>query len=322
MNQKNDDLLKLKEEYFSHEMSEKDYLNMKEKIEQAKKENAGKRTLQRRKAIVTGAVAAVLALVILPNTSASVAYAMSRIPLLSKWVEVVTIRDYQYEDSHHSADIETPQIAISTESETEELSTGSLSPTDDSASAGSEASASVSNAKKSAEEINAEIAAITDDLIAEFEENKEDDDGFQNMTVTSEILATTDSYFTLELICFQSQGSGVEWHYYYTIDLATGDRLTLHDLFTEGSDYLTVISDNIKEQMKAQMEADDNVLYWLDSDMPEWDFKSITDDTQFYLNENDEVVICFNEGDVGPMSMGCVEFTIPNEKLATIRKTS
>ena len=78
--------------------------------------------------------------------------------------------------------------------------------------------------------------------------------------------------------------------------------------------------DKIKEQMKSQMAADENVRYWLDSDMPEWDFTSITDNTSFYLNQNNEVVVCFNEGDVAPMSMGCPEFVIPNEVLAGIRK--
>ena len=140
------------------------------------------------------------------------------------------------------------------------------------------------------------------------------------MTVKSEILATTDQYFTLKLICFQSAGSGAERNYYYTIDLSTGKRLQLADLFQEGSDYLTTISDNIKQQMKEQMTADENKIYWLDSDMPEWDFTSITDNTSFYLNQNNEVVICFNEGDVAPMSMGCPEFVIPNEVLAGIRK--
>ena len=82
------------------------------------------------------------------------------------------------------------------------------------------------------------------------------------MTVKSEILATTDQYFTLKLTCFQSAGSGAEWNYYYTIDLSTGKRLQLADLFQEGSDYLTTISDNIKQQMKEQMAADENKIYW------------------------------------------------------------
>ena len=54
--------------------------------------------------------------------------------------------------------------------------------------------------------------------------------------------------------------------------------------------------------------------------MPEWDFTEITDETGFYLNDKGEVVISFNEGDVAPMYMGCVEFVIPDEVLAEIRK--
>ena len=96
--------------------------------------------------------------------------------------------------------------------------------------------------------------------------------------------------------------------------------MQLSDLFRSGSDYINIISDNIKEQMKEQMAADENVTYWLNSDTPEWDFNSITDDTSFYLNENGELVICFNEGDVAPMYMGCVQFVIPNDVLAGIRK--
>ncbi|MGN1144988.1 MAG: RsiV family protein, partial [Acetatifactor sp.] len=65
---------------------------------------------------------------------------------------------------------------------------------------------------------------------------------------------------------------------------------------------------------------DENKFYWLDDeDIPEWNFQSITDETAFYLNERDNVVICFNEGDVAPMYMGCVQFEIPDEIINDIR---
>ena len=47
---------------------------------------------------------------------------------------------------------------------------------------------------------------------------------------------------------------------------------------------------------------------------------SITDDTQFYLNADNQLVICFSKGDVGPMSMGCISFTIPDDVLSDIRR--
>lgn len=39
------------------------------------------------------------------------------------------------------------------------------------------------------------------------------------------VISTTDDYFTLKLMCYQAAGSGSEEDYYYTIDLATGQRL-------------------------------------------------------------------------------------------------
>ena len=176
------------------------------------------------------------------------------------------------------------------------------------------------NLKKTTEEINAEIRKITDQIITEFEENAKNKEGYQDIMISHEILATSENYFTLKLICYQASGSGAEWDYFYTIDLKTGQRLALADLFTEGADYITPISDSIKEQMQARMDADENVHYWLNDEIEEWNFKQITDETSFYLNADNNIVISFNEGDVAPMYMGCVEFEIPGEVVEGIRK--
>ena len=291
MQNREKELNEIKSEYMTHNMPEKGVEKMKESIEKAKFENRreNKQSILRRS---LAAVAAVLVIItILPNTSANVAYAMSRIPIISKWVEVVTFRDYQYSDDRNTADITVPEIVPQTLDET---------------------------AAVTADEINAEIKEITEKLIQEFEEKLKYEEGYQEMMVTSEVIATTDNYFTLKLICYQGAGSGAEWDYFYTIDLENGNRLQLSDLFAEGSDYIGVISENIKEQMKEQMEADENVIYWLESDIPEWNFEKITDETNFYLNQDGNIVIAFNEGDVAPMYMGCVEFVIPKEIVAGI----
>lgn len=254
------------------------------------------------------AAAAVTALfILLPNTSKDIAYAMSNIPIVGRLVDVVTFRDYQYQSERNTADITVPELTA-TENSTDKS---------DYSSASTEQSSSL---KKTTEEINQEIKEITDNIIAEFEENLKYEEGYQDVIVKSEVLNTTENYFTLKLICYQGSGSGAEWDYFYTIDLSTGERIQLADLFVDGADYITPISENIKKQMKEQMDADENVAYWLDNkDIPEWNFKQITDDTLFYLNENNNIVISFNEGDVAPMYMGCVEFEIPAEVCAEIR---
>lgn len=248
-------------------------------------------------AALTAALAAVF--IILPNTSSTAAYAMEQIPVLGQLVKVVTFRDYEYESERHTADVEVPEIILDEQiedSDTKETLEHSL------------------------DEINTEIQSITDNIVAEFETYLEDEEGYQNVLVKSEVLATTEDYFTLKLICYQGAGSGYEWNYYYTIDLTTGERLALKDLFCENADYITPISENIKEQMLEQMSADENVLYWLNEEVDEWNFKSISEDTSFYLNENGNIVIGFDEGEVAPMYMGTVEFEIPANVVSDIRK--
>ncbi len=297
-NMKKNDVMKenvqrLKDDYFRQQMSDIQVETLKNNMKKVKKENQAMRNKTKiRNAIATAAVAATV-FIALPNISPNIAYAMEQIPVIGRLVEVVTIREYQYETDRNMAQIETPQIVVDAEGNDKLANT--------------------------AEEINQEIQKITDNLTKEFEANLSEE-GYQDVIVTSEVLATTDNYFTLKLICYQGAGSGYEWDYYYTMDLATGERLQLNSLFKDGADYITPISNNIKEQMQAQMDADENVTYWLDGDVEAWNFKTITEDTSFYLNEKGNVVIGFDEGEVAPMYMGTVEFEIPTEVLADIRK--
>lgn len=309
----------LKQAYSEPEMSGEQLARMKERMEEAKmeKRNKKKENQNKKNHVIRNAAAAAAAVAVvfvaLPNTSESVAYAMSNIPVVGKLVEAVTFRDYKYESERNNADIEVPELAVNETAlpGTEQIAEGTEQATD---------SEVQENLKKTTDEINAEIHKITDEIVAEFEENLEFEGGYQNVMVKHEVLSTTENYFTLKLICYQGSGSGAEWDYFYTIDLETGERLALKDLFADGADYITPISENIKEQMQEQMDADENVYYWLNDEIEEWNFEKITDETSFYLNEDGNIVISFNEGDVAPMYMGCVEFVIPNDVTEGIRK--
>lgn len=290
----------LRKEYEKHQMTDFQVRQLQEKIREVKEmdQNNKNHTGKIRIAVAAAAVAAGL-FVILPNTSGTIAHAMEQIPIIGQLVRVVTFRDYEYESDRNMADIEVPEIKPE-----EQLEDSTLQ----------------ENIDRTTAEINAEIQSITDDLIAEFEKNLDEEMGYQDVVVKSEVLTTTPDYFTLKLICYQGAGSGYQWNYYYTIDLNTGERLQLKDIFKEGADYITPISENIKRQMQERMDADENVHYWLNDEIEEWNFKAITDETSFYLNERGNVVIGFNEGDVAPMYMGTVEFEIPAEVLDGIRK--
>lgn len=289
----------VKKEYRSHQMTKAQEEQIYQKIREAKQMDTGiKKQSALIKLLPVAAAAAIGIFIILPNTSATIAHAMEQIPVIGSLVKVVTFRDYEYESDRNMADIEVPEIKP-------ELAT--------------EDNALQENLDRTTAEINAEIQTITDNLIKEFEDNLKSEWGYQDVVVKSEVLATTPDYFTLKLICYQGAGSGYQWNYFYTIDLKTGERLKLKDIFKEGADYITPISENIKRQMQERMDADENVYYWLNDEIEEWNFKAITDETSFYLNEKGNVVIGFNEGDVAPMYMGTVEFEIPADVLDGIR---
>jgi len=329
MYQKNENrerINEMKQEYELYPVPEEALKRIRQGIAQAKRENGiayGKedgfmkrrngadgrnrkrsRLYQLGKAAGLTAAAVMIVIVILANSNASIAMALERIPVIGAITKVVIFRDYKYDSERNHADIEVPEIVISNA---------------DNMSAGIPADLH-ENFEKSAEEINEEIKEITDGFLKDFEENLANEWGYQDIVVKSEVVSTTQDYFTLKLICYQGAGSGTEWNYYYTIDLKTGERLQLKDIFRDGADYITPISENIKVQMRQQMEGDESKYYWLDDEIEEWNFKQITDDTAFYLNENNNIVISFNEGDVAPMYMGVVTFEIPNDVVKEILK--
>ena len=210
---------------------------------------------------------------------------MSRIPLLGRLVDVVTYRDYSYEDERHNAQITVPEIVVQLPENGEDV-----------------APEVQENMARTAEEINAQVQQISGQLIAEFEEGLKYEEGYQDMIVDSEIISSTEDYFSLKLICYQGAGSGAEWDYFYTVDLNTGKQLSLSDLFAENADFATPVSNNIKDQMRTQIVEDSMKIYWVDyTDIPDLNFETITEETSFYLNDEGNLVICFNEGDVAPM---------------------
>ncbi|MCI6552684.1 MAG: RsiV family protein [Lachnospiraceae bacterium] len=289
----------LKADYLEPRMSQAQLERLKQTIDRAKKENRKERQKAGLTRLAACAAAAAIVFVVLPNISAAAAYAMEQLPVIGQLVKIVTFRSYEYEDAKHEAEIEVPELGVEQLMEDKELQASLDSTTG---------------------EINEEIRKITTELLEEFMVYVRDEMGYKEVMVKSEVLAATPHYFALKLCCYQAEASGYEENYYYTIDLMSGERLRLKDIFLEGSDYIARISDNIKEQMLQQMEEDEGKTYWLDSEFEDMDFKGITEETSFYLNEKNNVVIGFNEGEVAPMYMGAVEFEIPPEVLSDIRK--
>lgn len=241
-----------------------------------------------------GVVAALLAITVMANSGASLAHAMERIPVIGAIAKVVTFREYESSTNHMEANVKIPEISVENED-------GTIN-------------------EEATRKINKGIQEYTDEIIAQYESDVEAAGGEGNMKVDLDYSVITDSdrLFSIRFDQLIVMASGTQLVKIYHIDKQTGEMINLAGLFREGVDFITPVSDSIKEQMKEQMATDENVIYWLDSETPEWDFQSITEDSTFYVNDEGRLVIVFDEYEVAPGYMGSVEFEIPNEVVADL----
>lgn len=241
-------------------------------------------------------VATVAILTILVNLNSNIAYGLSKLPILNVVVEVVNFRNYESKHKDMEANLNIPEISVKDEE-------GKI-------------------LEESTKKINASIEEYTNKLISRYQEEVEatGGEGLQTVNLDYEIITNNERLFSIRFNELIVMASGNEKVKIFHLDKQTGEVIILKDLFREDANFKKIISDNIKEQMKKRMEEDENLTYWIDSEVPEWDFKSINDDTTFYINEKGKLVIVFDEYEVAPGFMGVQEFEIPTEIIKDFAK--
>ena len=257
---------------------------------QKRKENSW--IMKTRKIVVgVGATAAAFMVGItgLANSNASIASAMEQIPVLGAITRVVTFRTYEDETGGASAHIEVPQV-------------------------------------EGGEAVNDAIKEYTNTIIAQYEKDAElydheeslGETDHYSLDISYETVTDNEKVFGLRLNQTQIMASGYETVVIYNVDKSTGKIMSLGDLFQKDSNYLDVLTQNIQQQMRDQMQVDESVYYWLDDEVEDWNFKQLSENATFYINKNGNLVIVFNEGDVAPMYMGVCEFVIPSDVTSEI----
>lgn len=258
------------------------------------------------------AVAAAAAIfIILPNTGANIAHAVGALPVVGKLFQAVTFRDYQYESERFNASVEVPQIVVEDVTK-EEQGTGEQEIS---------AEGNTNKLQETVEQINFDIEKVTDQLIEEFQVSADLGESYSSLEIHHEIMTDNDRYFTLKLSIYQGAGSGTEYYKLYTIDKTSGEQVQIGDLFKEESDYRELLSENIRNQMRAKMAEDEYNMYWVDyEEMPGLNWEGLKEDQNFYLDEAGNLVILFDEYEVAPGYMGAQEFTVERAAFEDILK--
>ncbi len=274
----------LKQEYQQIEVPEEALTRLQAGIRKAKQEQAAKKPVRGRHLAQWAAAAAVLTLVAVPNISPRAAVAMSDIPVLKQVVQIVTLHKYEQADDsgNYLAHVETPQLKAQGDAKLQ----------------------------SNVGEINGQVQTYANQMIAQFEQEMEQQGGVYGLDIDYTVVTDTDQWFALEVNTVETMASGVQSLKYYNLNKETGAYMQLADLFPQDVDYVAAISAQIKEQMLQRMAEDENQVYFINSDMPETDFKQIAADQSFYINQQGQLVISFDEYEVAPGSMGTPQFIV------------
>ncbi len=226
------------------------------------------------------------------NLSPTFAQVVGEIPVLNKIVEVVTFRQFEYEEETYNATLEAPVIeGLENESLQETLNEKYLEEN-----------------KKLYEQFKAEVTEMKN-----FENS-----GHLGVDTGFEIKTNNEELLSIGRYVVNTVGSSSTTITYDTIDKKNEVLITLPSLFKDDR-YIDVISENIKAQMKERMASDENQHYWIDGEDEKIEgFGTIDAEQSFYITEQGKLMISFDKYEVGPGSMGIQEFEIPTEVIQEI----
>lgn len=284
-NKKNEKLTAMKDQYEQIPVPEAASERMKAGIEAAKKDKKSGMIFRLVRNTGVTAAAAMLMLGILVNADAGIANAMENIPIIGALAKVVTFRTFEDKSNGFEADIKVPKVTL------------------EEGGSGTEIAA------------NQSIDEYADQLMKQYEDDlaASEGEGHYSLTSNYEVVTDNSKYLCIRVNTTLVMASGAEYVKVFTVDKATGQTVSLDQLFSMDQDYKKKISDNIKQQMTEQMAADEYITYFFgNNDMgDEFNFNQITGNESFYFNANGELVITFDEYTVAPGFMGAVEFIIP-----------
>lgn len=225
---------------------------------------------------------------VFPNISQSYAQALEQLPLVGDMVKVVTIRNYIFSDDEYDMMVDVPMLE---------------------------------NSSKEAEYINKDVSELTTELVNKFYEEVKlyGNSGYGSIDVKYDTVTNSDRWFTLKLAVCETSASSNKYYKFYHIDKKQGKTVMLEDLFTDDS-FSKIIADEIISQMRDQMKQNEGISYWIDDSEFSENFDSVGPEQNFYWNEDGNLVIIFDEYEVGPGSIGTPEFVIEKSKLSRILK--
>ena len=214
------------------------------------------------------------------NTNEAFAATAGRLPVIGAVSRVLTFRNYDTADEEKEIHMEIPQIQ-----EPEAGSTSSPLAADVNKEIETIMEAYRRDAQQRIEEYKEAFLATGGTEEAFAEKGIKVDAGYEVKYETEDVLS-------LEITANENWASAYGIQYFYNLDLKNGKKLTLGD---------------------ERMAADRNLVYWDGSNGMDG-FKTVGENTKFYIGANGNPVIVFDKYEIAPGAFGIQEFEINRQE--------
>ena len=223
--------------------------------------------------------------VTLLNTSQIFAAAIYEIPIVGNVCRIFTFREYHIEDPIKYVDVKVPHIDNSGKTELEAR-------------------------------VNLEISKLISENVEKGEERakeyykafietggKSEDFTPIGINIDYEIKSISEKSVSFVITKYETFASAYFEQYFYNMDLQTGKLFTLKDWF--GSDYKDIVASSIEETISHWSDYQKEALFQ-DVDIDDL----ITENRNFYLNDQNQIVVVFEKYEVAVGAAGILEFPI------------
>lgn len=243
-------------------------------IEKAQRERKRKRRFRQ---MFISVAALFLLFVSSLNISPVFAQSVGALPGMQKFVQLLTIETFRFEEETYEAVIETPTVEASS---------------------------------AAAQFLNEHFIESGEKLYEQFQKEmnllEESGGGHLAVSSTVDILHDDAVLFVLKTTDTQIEASSYTTQRFFSVDKEFDLVLTLPSLFKDSS-YIEQLSDEIKRQIATSEHAN-----YFQRNI------QIAPDQSFYINEDHQLVLSFDQYEIGAGVLGPVEFTIPTETIKTI----
>ena len=130
------------------------------------------------------------------------------------------------------------------------------------------------------------------------------------LDIRYEIKSSSEKALSFVIYKTETAASAYTQQIFYNLDLASGKDLTLSDVL--GPDYKQIADKAVKDTIDQRMAEDpEKWPYFVPTpEMPDEGFQGIADDQKFYIDKDGNVVVSFDEYEIGPGSMGIQDFVV------------